>query len=132
MSAASRLKERETLAPREALCDRPCGARIVYVSLSGDHATKIPVDPGSDPTGALVVEHYGVKRTGLFTVRFAVADDPPDHLRRRIHWSTCTSTSRWLALKRTSGFIRLTTPLGADRPSPGRAGLCAHCRRLHA
>lgn len=124
----------EKLQPLEAQCPF-CHRRISYVSLTDNHDVRIPVNPGNQPDGELVVvPSSAIRGRGIrpFTVRLALPGDAHSSLRRRVHWATCTSTSGWQDRKRAAGVMRLANPEAATRSEGKRSGPCTQCFRLHA
>jgi hypothetical protein len=100
-----------------------CGSPVNLVPFIDDHSVMIPVEPGRDPSGGLVV--VGSKEG--HTIRpIRDGETVEDRFRRRAHWDACPRRSRWRDAMRAAG-------VGGTAPSrePERAGPCARCRRRH-
>jgi hypothetical protein len=108
-------------APTQDVCQ--CGSMIMMTPYVGASRALVPVDPGRDPDGSLII--VGSSRGG-YTVRLATdADaDIPASQRRRAHWVVCPHPQRWDAVLSSIG---LRSTVG----TVDRSGPCAVCRTVH-
>lgn len=106
-------------APVQDVCQ--CGSMIMMTPYTGDIRVLVPVDPGRDHDGSLVIVGSS---GGGYTVRPATDADTDPSQRRRAHWTVCPHPHRWDAVLSAAGLR--TTVSTVDRSGP-----CAVCRTVH-
>lgn len=95
-------------APVQDVCQ--CGSMIMMTPYTDDIRVLVPVDPGRDHDGSLVIVGSS---GGGYTVRPATDADTDASQRRRAHWTVCPHPHRRPADHRGNGG-----PFGALRRVP--------------